>query len=241
MYLKITGIVLIMMSASLMGYLFSKDYIERINRLEQIQKMLILLKGEISYSNNSVQEALENISEMIEGKVGEFVTKVQESFKKSEIPLSVAWSLGVDNIFDKKSSLKSEDKNSLKDFGRGLGITDRQTQINNIEKYQSQIQLTIKELKAEKNEKCKLYRMLGITCGAFLGISSYIGRNMDISLIFKIAAVGIIVSVVGQILKHSGREEQAFLTSLAGLILVLMWIVPYIYELFSTIQRLFEL
>ena len=50
---------------------------------------------------------------------------------------------------------------------------------------------------------------------------------MDISLIFKIAAVGIIVSVVGQILKHSGREEQAFLTSLAGLILVLMWIVPY--------------
>lgn len=64
---------------------------------------------------------------------------------------------------------------------------------------------------------------------------------MDISLIFKIAAVGIIVSDVGQILKHSGREEQAFLTSLAGLILVLMWIVPYIYELFSTIQRLFEL
>lgn len=64
---------------------------------------------------------------------------------------------------------------------------------------------------------------------------------MDISLIFKIAAVGIIVSVVVQILKHSGREEQAFLTSLAGLILVLMWIVPYIYELFSTIQRLFEL
>ena len=64
---------------------------------------------------------------------------------------------------------------------------------------------------------------------------------MDISLIFKIAAVGIIVSVVAQILKHSGREEQAFLTSLAGLILVLMWIVPYIYELFSTIQRLFEL
>ena len=164
MYLKIIGIVLIMMSASLMGYLFSKDYIERINRLEQIHKMLILLKGEISYSNNSVQEALENISEMIEGKVGEFVTKVQESFKKSEMPLSVAWS------FDKKSSLKSEDKNSLKDFGRGLGITDRQTQINNIEKYQSQIQLTIKELKAEKNEKCKLYRMLGITCGAFLGI-----------------------------------------------------------------------
>ena len=64
---------------------------------------------------------------------------------------------------------------------------------------------------------------------------------MEISLIFKIAAVGIIVSVVSQILKHSGREEQAFLTSLAGLILVLMWIVPYIYDLFVTVQKLFDL
>ena len=64
---------------------------------------------------------------------------------------------------------------------------------------------------------------------------------MSVTIIFKIAAVGILVSVLSQVLKHSGREEHAFLTSLAGLILVLMWIVPYIYELFSTIQRLFEL
>ena len=59
---------------------------------------------------------------------------------------------------------------------------------------------------------------------------------MSVNLIFKIAAVGILVSVISQVLKHSGREEQAFLTSLAGLILVLFWIVPYIYELFESIQ-----
>lgn len=64
---------------------------------------------------------------------------------------------------------------------------------------------------------------------------------MTVSLIFKIAAVGVLVSILSQVLKHSGREEQAFLTSLAGLILVLFWIVPYIYELFETIKRLFEL
>lgn len=64
---------------------------------------------------------------------------------------------------------------------------------------------------------------------------------MTVSLIFKIAAVGILVSILSQVLKHSGREEQAFLTSLAGLLLVLFWIVPYIYELFETIKRLFEL
>ncbi|MBR1740858.1 MAG: stage III sporulation protein AC [Lachnospiraceae bacterium] len=64
---------------------------------------------------------------------------------------------------------------------------------------------------------------------------------MTINLIFKIAAVGILVSVLGQVLKHSGREEHAFLVSLAGLILVLLWVVPYILELFKTIQSLFSL
>ena len=64
---------------------------------------------------------------------------------------------------------------------------------------------------------------------------------MSVNLIFKIAAVGILVSVLSQILKHSGREEQAFLTSLAGLLLVLFWIVPYIYDLFEDIRRLFSL
>ena len=64
---------------------------------------------------------------------------------------------------------------------------------------------------------------------------------MTVNVIFKIAAVGILNSVLNQILKHSGRDDQAFLTSLAGLILVLMWIIPYIYELFQTIQQLFAL
>ena len=49
---------------------------------------------------------------------------------------------------------------------------------------------------------------------------------MGVNLIFRIAAVGILVSVICQVLKHSGREEQAFLTSLAGLVLVLFWMVP---------------
>ena len=64
---------------------------------------------------------------------------------------------------------------------------------------------------------------------------------MSETLIFKIAAVGILVSVLSQVLKHSGREEQAFLTSLAGLLLGLFWIIPYVYELFETMQRLFLL
>ena len=64
---------------------------------------------------------------------------------------------------------------------------------------------------------------------------------MEINLIFKIAAVGILVTILGQVLKHSGIDEHAFLISLAGLIIVLSWILPYIYELFQTVQMLFQL
>ena len=64
---------------------------------------------------------------------------------------------------------------------------------------------------------------------------------MSVNPIFKIAAGGILVSVLSHVLKHSGREEQAFLTSLAGLMLVLFWILPYIFELFDSMKRLFTL
>jgi len=62
-----------------------------------------------------------------------------------------------------------------------------------------------------------------------------------VGLLSVFAAVGILVTVISQVLKHSGREEHAFLTSLAGLLIVLFWIVPYIYELFETMQSLFAL
>ena len=48
--------------------------------------------------------------------------------------------------------------------------------------------------------------------------------------------MGILVSVICQVLKHSGRDEQAFLTSLAGLVMVLFWMIPYIYDLFETMK-----
>lgn len=62
---------------------------------------------------------------------------------------------------------------------------------------------------------------------------------MSVTILFKIAALGIVVAVLNQILKHSGREEQAFLLSLAGLLIVLFWVVPCISNLFSTMETLF--
>ena len=63
---------------------------------------------------------------------------------------------------------------------------------------------------------------------------------MEITIIFKIALVGILITILNQILKQSGRDEQAFIVSLAGLILVLFWVIPYISDLFETVEDLFS-
>ena len=64
---------------------------------------------------------------------------------------------------------------------------------------------------------------------------------MDIDLVFKIAAIGIIVAVLNQLLIRSGREDQAMMTTLAGLIVVLTMLVGQISNLFTLIQTLFDL
>ncbi len=63
---------------------------------------------------------------------------------------------------------------------------------------------------------------------------------MDIDLIFKIAAVGIIISILNQVLSRSGREEQATMTVLTGLVVVLMIVAEKIAELFQLVKTLFE-
>ena len=64
---------------------------------------------------------------------------------------------------------------------------------------------------------------------------------MDVNFIFKIAAIGIIVTVLNLVLVRSGREEQALLTTLAGLVVVLLMVVNAVAELFSTVKSLFGL
>ena len=64
--------------------------------------------------------------------------------------------------------------------------------------------------------------------------------SMEIDLIFKIAAIGIIVSILNQVLARSGREEQATMTSLAGLVVVLIMLANKIAELFDLVKTLFE-
>ncbi len=65
------------------------------------------------------------------------------------------------------------------------------------------------------------------------------GTSMDINIIFQIAAVGILISVFNQVLSKAGRDDQAMLTSLVGLVVVLFWVIQYINQLFTTVRTMF--
>lgn len=65
--------------------------------------------------------------------------------------------------------------------------------------------------------------------------------NMDIDLLFKIAAIGILVAVLHQVLVRAGREDQAMMTTLAGLIIVLTIVIKEVSELFNTVRTIFNL
>ena len=64
---------------------------------------------------------------------------------------------------------------------------------------------------------------------------------MPVEIIIKIAAHGIVIALLNQVLKHAGRDDQAFFVTMAGIIVVLTWILPYVVELFQSMQSLFGL
>ncbi|TCQ02883.1 stage III sporulation protein AC [Serpentinicella alkaliphila] len=64
---------------------------------------------------------------------------------------------------------------------------------------------------------------------------------INVDLIFKIAAIGILVSVLNQVLKHAGRDEQAMMTTLVGVVVVLMIVINLISNLFDTVKTMFQL
>ena len=170
MLLKMTGIIFIIAAGSMFGFSLSRDYTMRITNLKQVNKMLLLLKGEISYNNSGIGEAVIKISSQTDNIIGRFLGYVSEAFASGENTFREAWDRGVDEFLKKQSKLKDKDLAVIRELGSNLGITDRETQVNNILNCMGVLETEIGELNETRGEKCKLYRTLGVMAGAFVAI-----------------------------------------------------------------------
>ena len=167
MLLKITGIIIVIIACGMLGYSLCDDYIQRIHCVEAMKKALIILRGEIKHNNSSICEALENIT-VRNNYIIHFLKTVVKEYTTKEGSLWEAWETGIIDCFEKKSPLKKEETRIIKDFGIHLGTTE--TQLKNIDECVNEIEVCILNLKREKKEKCKLYKMLGVLSGVFISI-----------------------------------------------------------------------
>ena len=239
---KIIGAILIILASGGIGVTKGLELQKYLRELELLKQLFWMLKREIQYTKAPFSEAFSHIGRRMEGAQGEWLLYLAEQIEeKAGATFFELWTESIDRCLI-KSQLKNKDKEELKAIGMQMGYLDEQMQLGTIDLYLEQLSFVIQKTREELVMKKRLCNCLGVMGGIFLVIILIeVEAKMSVNLIFKIAAVGILVSVLSQVLKHSGREEQAFLTSFAGLLLVLFWIVPYIYELFESIKRLFSL
>ena len=229
--------------------MYGKELRNYLEELSHFRRIIEQIKGELLYAGLPLSEIFYNIAsggkEPYENWMMDVAFQCQGTQEKRFADL---WT---DTIEKDLPELKWRGKMNplICEPGELLEIGDREGVVRLLEYHLKRLDMEIEKRTAETSEKKKLDSWRGAAGGICLVILLlYKGgnererrENVSINLIFKIAAVGILVSILSQVLKHSGREEQAFLTSLAGLILVLSWVLPAIYDLFSSIRQLFSL
>ncbi len=169
MLLKITGVTLLFISSSMFGYVLSSEFSKRIKVVEKFYKSLINLRGEINYNNSGIKEAVETISSD-KGTVEKFYIAVLRIFEEKETSINAAWKLAIKQELETVNYIKKDELLIIKELGENIGITDRETQINNINYAMDKLSRLMQELKASKTSKCKIYRMMGIVTGMFVAI-----------------------------------------------------------------------
>lgn len=170
MLIKIAGGVFVIAASTGLGLSLAGQWKTRLELLEQLRKMVFLLKGEILYANSPLEEAFERVGTKAAGVLGELFAAVAKRIRNQSGELFYTmWREEIEQI-DKSVPLTKEDRQSLTSFGENLGYLDSQMQERTILLYLEQLDLSIAYLREHQREKSRLYTTLGIMGGLFLTI-----------------------------------------------------------------------
>ena len=206
--------------------------------------MIYCLKGEIVYSHAPLEEAFERIGKREKGVLGELFTQTAEKIGcHNGETFSKIWEQTIEEMEKMENHCFWKKRTGKTPFFRGDSWAiwiprcrrERYFCIWNSWNFLFQDS-------AERSGKMPAqYSLRGDGKPVFSDCNALgVERNYGCKSHFQDSSSGgILVSVICQVLKHSGRDEQAFLTSLAGLVMVLFWMIPYIYDLFETMKQLF--
>ena len=240
--LKFISLFAILILSSYTGIIISNKYKNRVIELKEIKRALNIFETKIKYTYEPIPDIFAEIS----GNLNEIVAKIFKSAseKMSTVIAKEAW---VEAINESKNNMNKEDKDIIKGLGKLLGKTDIEGQVSQIELTDKFIDSQIEKAQQEYEKNNKLYKTLRSSFRISINYcvnlkSKEKGENyMDINLLFKIAAIGILVAVLHQVLVRAGREDQAMMTTLAGLVIVLTMVIKEISTLFDSVRTLFNL
>lgn len=165
---KIAGAVMILLASSLLGFLYSREVERKLNTLYEIQRILIMLKGEITYHKAPAAEAFCEVSKHVKEPFSSFfystAMELDKSFGKT---IERIWQESCDTEL-KELIIAGEDRKTFREFGACMGYLDAQMQISSIGLYSEKLDVRIKESERGIREKQKIFKCMGIMGGIFL-------------------------------------------------------------------------
>lgn len=170
MWIKIPGVLLVIISCTGLGISAAARLTERRKLLEKLRKMVSHLKGEILYANAPLPEAFDRTGEKNPGEAGNLFQKVATELRKETGEnFGEIWKRET-KAFCKTSVLNKKEEEQLAGFGEHLGYLDREMQEKTILFYLEELEHSIKELKEQEPVKGKLFLSMGLISGLFLSV-----------------------------------------------------------------------
>lgn len=239
--IKNINIFIIFCICLIIGKQLAKKYKNRVYELEELKIALNIFKTKLKFTYEPLPEIFKDISEKISNTCIKniFIIALE---KMQELSAEKAWE---EAILENVDDLNKEDKNIIKTLSKLLGQLDIEGQISRIEITEELLEKQIENAINEKQKNEKLYRTIRrnnrVSYNDIINIKNKEDKIMEIDLLFKIAAIGILVAVLHQVLVRAGREDQAMMTTLAGLVIVLTMVIKEISILFDVVRTLFDL
>lgn len=170
MWLKFVGVLLVITACGGLGMEAALHFKRRLRLLEKLKLMITHLKGEILYANAPLSEAFDRTGSRNPGKAGALFRAVAGRLREeSGESFSLIWKEQAE-AFVKESELSHREREQLLDFGEHLGYLDREMQEKTLLLYLEDLEYSVRVIRKEEPEKCRLYMSLGLMSGLFLAV-----------------------------------------------------------------------
>lgn len=169
MWLKWLGGGFVIIGCSGLGIWYSIRFLIRYNILRELERGILILRGEISYGRTPLPQAFEQMAGRTGGTVSCFFQKIASLLEEGVADYETLWNKTIQEFFTDRE-MGAEDRKELIQLGNTVGYLDIEMQIQSLELYQNRLCTGIRRMEQEKEKYMKLYPVLGTMCGAILCI-----------------------------------------------------------------------